>query len=98
MTQFLLVLTLAITLVVVIVLVAYLTGIIIALWKTKNDLAKLADGLVAIRDNTQPLPAHIKTINGGLSALLYDLLKVNQNLGTIVAVAVKLVSLKNKQK
>lgn len=94
MTQLLLVLTLAVTFIVVIVLVAYLVGIIIALWKTKDDLAKLAGGLVAIRNNTKPLPTHIDTINGGLTTLLSELLKVNGNLAAIVQVAVKL---QNKQ-
>lgn len=87
MTQLLLVLTLAVTLVVVLVLVAYLVGIIIGLWKTRNDLAKLAGGLIAIRDNTQPLPGHIQNINGGLTVLLCELLKVNKNLSAIVSVA-----------
>lgn len=94
MTQLLLVLTLAVTFTVIIVLVAYLLGIIIALWKTKNDLAGLAGGLIAIRDNTQPLPSNVETINGGLAALLSDLLKVNGNLAAIIGVA---VDLQNKQ-
>ena len=65
-------------------------GIIIALRKTKNDLASLAGGLIAIRDNTQPLPTHIQNINGGLSTLLSELLKVNGNLAAIVGVATDL--------
>ncbi len=94
MTQLLLVLTLTVTLIVIVVLVAYLVGIIIGLWKAKNDLASLAGGLIAIRDNTEPLPAHIQNINGGLSALLSGLLIVNGNLAAIVGVA---TDLKNKQ-
>ena len=49
MTALLLYLTLAVTAAVVLVLVAYLIGIIIALWGARNSLAKLAGGLVAIR-------------------------------------------------
>ena len=94
MTQLLLVLSLTVTLIVVVVLVAYLVGIIMALRETKNDLSSLAGGLIAIRDNTQPLPAHIQNINGGLSALLGELLKVNGNLAAIVGVA---TDLKNKR-
>ena len=95
MTQLLLYLTLGVTAVVVIVLVIYLVGIIIALWKTKNDLAKLAEGLIAVRDNTQPLPEHINNINGGLSTLLNELLNVNGNLAAIVGVATDLTSKNN---
>ncbi|GEM_PF-925641 len=94
MTHLLLYSTLAVTAVVVIVLVIYLVGIIIALWKTKNDLAKLAGGLIAVRDNTQPLPENIESINGGLSALLSELLNVNGNLAAIVGVATDLTNKK----
>jgi hypothetical protein len=87
MTQLLLYLSLGVTAIVVVVLVVYLVGIIIALRQTKNDLAKLAGGLIAVRDNTQPLPEHIQNINGGLSALLGELVNVNGNLAAIVSVA-----------
>lgn len=97
MTQLLLYLSLGVTAVVVLVLVVYLVGIIIALWKTKNDLAKLAGGLIAIRDNTQPLPKHLQNINGGLSTLLTELLNVNGNLTAIVDVAVNLPSKNNQE-
>jgi len=97
MTHLLLCLSLAVTAVVVLVLVAYLVGIIIALWKTKNDLAKLAGGLIAVRDNTQPLPEHIQNINGGLSALLSELLNVNGNLAATVGVAVNLINKNNQE-
>ena len=67
--------------------------------KQTNDLASLAGGLIAVRDNTQPLPTHIQNINGGLSVLLSELLKVNGNLAAIVGVATDLITsnLKNKQ-
>ncbi|MEP6658084.1 MAG: hypothetical protein ABJC33_12660 [Betaproteobacteria bacterium] len=87
MTALLLYLTLAVTAAVVLVLVAYLIGIIVALWRAKNSLAKLAGGLVAIRDNTEPLGQHVQAINGGLSALLTGLLAVNGDLAAIVRVA-----------
>ncbi len=87
MTTLLLYLTLGVTAAIVLVLVVYLIGIIIALWGAKNSLAKLAGGLVAIRDNTQPLGGHIQGINGGLSTLLKGLLAVNGDLAAIVRVA-----------
>ena len=87
MTSLLLLLTLGVTVAVVLVLVAYLVGIIIALWGAKNSLAKLAGGLVAIRDNTQPLGRDIEALNGGLSSLLKGLLAVNGDLAAIVRVA-----------
>ena len=87
MTQLLLYLSLAVTAAVVLVLVVYLIGIIFALWSAKNSLAKLAGGLIAVRDHTQPLGEHMKSINGGLSALLAGLLAVNGDLAAIVKVA-----------
>ena len=72
---------------VVLVLVVYLIGIIIALWGARNSLAKLAGGLVAVRNNTQPLGEHLQAINGGLSTLLSGLLAVNGDLVVIVKVA-----------
>ena len=87
MTAVLLYITLAVTLAVVLVLVVYLVGIIIALAGAKRSLAKLAGGLVAIRDHTAPLGDKIGALNGGLSALLTGLLGVNGDLAAIVGVA-----------
>lgn len=87
MTALLLYLTLAVAAAVVLVLVAYLVGIIIALWDAGNCLAKLAGGLVAIRDNTAPLGRDVEALNGGLGALLKGLLAVNGDLAAIVKVA-----------
>ena len=87
MTALLLYLTLAVTAAVALVLVVYLIGIIIALWGAGNSLAKLAGGLVAIRDNTQPLGEHVQAVNGGLATLLSGLLAVNGDLVAIVKVA-----------
>ena len=87
MTQLMLYVSLAVTAAVVLVLVVYLLGIIYALWSTASNLQKLAGGLVAVRDNTDPLGEHMQAINGGLSALLNGLLGVNNNLADIVKVA-----------
>ncbi|MEO7392729.1 MAG: hypothetical protein ABIU58_11175 [Ramlibacter sp.] len=87
MTALLLYLTLGVVAAVVLVLVAYLVGIILALWDARNSLAKLAGGLIAVRDQTQPLGQHLGSINGGLSSLLKGLLAVNGDLAAIVRVA-----------
>ena len=87
MTALLLYTTLAVTAAMVLMLVVYLIGIIIALWGAKRSLAKLAGGLIAIRDHTQPLGVKVGAINGGLTALLHGLLGVNGDLGQIVRVA-----------
>ena len=87
MTTLLLYTTLAVTAAVVLVLVVYLLGIIIALAGAKRSLARLAAGLVAIRDHSQPLGDKIRAVNGGLTALLSGLLGVNDDLAAIVRVA-----------
>ena len=87
MSALLLYTTLAVIAAVVLVLVAYLVGIIVALWDAKNSLSRLAGGLVAIRDQTAPLGAHVGSVNGGLSTLLEGLLTVNGDLAAIVRVA-----------
>ena len=87
MTALLLNLTLAVIFAVVLVLVAYLVGIIVALWGAKRSLAQLAGGLVAIRDHTAPLGDKVGAINGGLTTLLHGLLAVNGNLAAVVRVA-----------
>ncbi|CAN5145608.1 hypothetical protein BH24PSE2_BH24PSE2_06600 [soil metagenome] len=87
MTELLLMLTLIVTATIVIVLVAYLLGIIFALWSAKNSLAKLAVGLMAIRDHTAPLSEHMQGLNQGLSRLLTGLLQVDGNLAAVAQVA-----------
>jgi hypothetical protein len=87
MTSLLLTVTLIVTFAVVLVLVIYLIGIIVALWGAKRSLAKLAGGLVAIRNHTAPLGDKVGAINGGLTALLKGLLAVNGDLVAIVRVA-----------
>ena len=87
MTALLLYATLAVTAAVVLVLVIYLLGIIVALWGAKRSLARLAGGLIAIRDHTAPLGDKVGAINGGLTALLTGLLAVNADLAAVVRVA-----------
>jgi len=87
MTQLMLYASLIVTAAVVLVLVVYLLGIIYALWSAGSNLQKLAGGLIAIRDNTDPLGEHMQAVNGGLSSLLVELLAVNNNLAAIVKVA-----------
>ena len=87
MTQLLLVISLIVITAVVLVVVGYLIAIIYALVGAYSNLSKLAGGLIAIKENTDPLAGHIGNINGGLSTLLAGLLKVNNNLGAIVKVA-----------
>jgi hypothetical protein len=87
MTQLLLVISLVVILAVVLVVVGYLLAIIVALLGAYGNLSKLAGGLIAIRENTNPLGDHVDAMNGGLSSLLKGLLKVNDNLTGIVKVA-----------
>lgn len=87
MTVLLLYLTLAVTGVVVTVLVIYLAGIILALWDAKRSLARLAAGLVAVRDQTAPLGSYMGQVNGGLTRLLQGLLAVHGDLAAIARVA-----------
>lgn len=87
MTALLLDISLLLTAVVVLALVVYLIGIIIALAQAQASLARLAKGLVAVRDHTRPLPHHMQAINHDLSTLLQGLLAVNANLAAIVDVA-----------
>ncbi|MEW5835624.1 MAG: hypothetical protein ACOZJZ_01385 [Pseudomonadota bacterium] len=87
MTSMLLTATLVVVTAVVVVLVIYLLGIIVALAGAKRSLAKLAGGLVAIRDHTAPLGEKVGAINGGLTTLLQGLLAVNGNLAAVVRVA-----------
>ena len=87
MTNLLVALSLGVTLAIVLVLVVYLLAIIVTLWSAGTTLNKLAGGLVAIRDNTKPLPEDIPVINGALTTLLTRLLDVNGNLAAIVGVA-----------
>lgn len=66
----LLTLTLATVAVVVAVLVVYLVLILTTLRDARRVVAAIADGLEAVQGHSAPLPGHLTTINGGLSALL----------------------------
>jgi ABC-type amino acid transport system permease subunit len=89
MTHLLLTLTLTVTAAVVAVLVAYLLGIIVALARARASLKRLANSLVATRDNTRALPGHVGTVNDALPELLDGLRQVNGHLQAIVGVAGK---------
>lgn len=69
----LLTLTLATVAVVVLALVVYLMLILKALRDARRAVAAIADGLEAVQGHSAPLPEHLTTINGGLSALLQRL-------------------------
>jgi uncharacterized phage infection (PIP) family protein YhgE len=77
-------LTIITAVVVVAVLVFYLVQIIVTLRRAGDHLEKLARGLQAIKDNTQPLPDHLTTINGALGSLHDGLESVD---GHLVGVA-----------
>jgi hypothetical protein len=66
----LLTLTLLTVAAVVVVLVVYLVLILVALRGARRSVAAIADGLEAVQRHSAPLPEHLTTINGGLSALL----------------------------
>lgn len=89
MIAFLTVVTLIVVLVIVALVAYHLIGIYVALKRGADHLETLAGGLAKVRDNTSSLNAKVDTINGGLSALVPDLLKANDNLAAIVSVAQK---------
>jgi len=82
----LLTLTLVTVAVVVLVLVVYLVLIVVALRDARRSVAAIADGLEAVQHHTAPLPTHLTTINGGLSALLERLEAADGHLARIAAV------------
>ena len=81
----LLTLTLAVVAIVVAVLVVYLLLIIRALRDALKSVAAIADGLEAVQRHSAPLPAHLTTINGGLSALLQGLRGADRHLARAAA-------------
>ena len=81
------VISLILVLVIVSVVAWHLTGIFISLKRGADDLQKLAGGLVAIRDNTEPLNGRVDEINTGLAVLVSPLMAANVNLAAIVTVA-----------
>jgi hypothetical protein len=77
-------LTLIITTVVVGVVAAYLVQIAVALTRANNNLAKLAAGLEAIRDNTAPLEEDLGSINSAAVAVRDELLAADANLVRVI--------------
>ena len=73
-------LTIIVAVVIVAVLVVYLVLTIIALRRAGDHLAKLAEGLQVVIDNSQPLEGHLTTINGALGELQQGLGAVDNNL------------------
>ena len=73
-------LTIIVAVVIVAVLVVYLVLTIIALRRAGDHLAKLAEGLQVVIDNSQPLEGHLTTINGALGELQQGLGAVDKNL------------------
>ena len=81
----LLTLTLATVAVVVLVLVAYLLLVLRELRAALVSVAAIADGLEAVQRHTAPLPEHLTTINGGLSALLQGLRAADGHLAGVAS-------------
>jgi hypothetical protein len=79
----LLTLTLATVAVVVLALVVYLVLILAALRDARRAVAAIADGLEAVQGHSAPLPGHLTTINGGLSALLERLRRADRHLSRV---------------
>jgi hypothetical protein len=77
--------TLATVAIVVAVLVLYLLLIIRALRGALKSVAAIADGLEAVQRHSAPLPTHLTTINGGLSALLQGLRGADGHLGRVAS-------------
>lgn len=79
-------LTLAAVAIVVVVLVVYLVLIVLALRRADQHVAQLAAGLRAVAGHTAPLPEHLTTINGALSALRGGLLATDRHLAGVVRI------------
>lgn len=79
-------LTLAVVAIVVIVLVVYLVLIILTLRRANRNVAQLAAGLRAVAGHTKPLPEHLTTINGALTALRGGLLATDRHLAGVVRI------------
>ena len=73
--------TVAVVLAIVLVVAYHLIGIFVALKRSGDHLEALAGGLIAIRENTEPLNGRVDDINAGLTGLIEPLLTTNNNLG-----------------
>lgn len=81
----LLTLTLATVAAIVLVLVVYLVLILRDLRAARVSVAAIADGLEAVQRHSAPLPQHLTTINGGLSALLQGLRAADGHLAGVAS-------------
>ena len=77
-------LTLVVVAAVVAVLAVYLILIAASLLRANRNLAKLVEGLEAIRDNTAPLDQDLSTINGAAGTLKNRLVTVDEHLRGII--------------
>ena len=81
----LLTVTLATVVAIVLVLVVYLVLILHELRAAQVAVAAIADGLEAVQRQSAPLPQHLTTINGGLSALLQGLRAADGHLAGVAS-------------
>ena len=77
-------LTLVVVAAVVAVLAVHLILIAASLLRANRNLAKLVEGLEAIRDNTTPLDQDLSTINGAVGTLKNRLVTVDEHLRGII--------------
>ncbi len=83
MKKLLISLTLLTTGSVVVLLVAYLVPAATALVRANENLAKLTEGLKAIRDNTAPLSQDLPAVNDAATTLYSRLVAVDERLRAI---------------
>ena len=62
-------LTLGVVAAVVVVLAGYLIAIAVQLWRTRRNVALLADALETVGERTAPLPEKVETIAGALARI-----------------------------
>jgi len=72
--------TLVVIAAVVLVLVGYLIAIAAALASARSNVRKIADGLEAIADHTEPLEDRIGTIGGAVGRLVEGFAAVDADL------------------
>ena len=75
--------TLLIVSAIVLVVAYHLIGIFWYLKKTGDNLENLAEGLIQISANTNPLESHIDDLNNGLNLLISNFLTTLKNLNFI---------------
>jgi hypothetical protein len=83
LTTFLVTWTLALAAAVVLALAVYLTAIAYFLYRAgggrRSHLARLAEGLVAVRNNAAPLEGHLAAAAQALAALRHELQEVEES-------------------